>query len=284
MKRVTLALLVATSCTAPSFAADMIMAADPAPVPVDLAMPVGFTGLYIGVQGGGAFNPDDPDNLQVNPSFGPTVPAGGAADAFGDSFSSEFDSSFIGGVHVGYDYQIENFVIGAVADINATDISIKQNAFSNTPAFYTAERSLDYLATARVRGGVMVTDRALAYATGGVAYGEVDYRFSTDSPAVSGNGRSLATARPASVSEDEDEWGYTVGGGLEVLLTDNVSFGAEYLYTNLGSSNSSTRLDGGPFDGSATNGGGTTGEFTDFESDDDFDFHTVTAKLSYRFN
>lgn len=272
----TLALLLASAATlglaSQAIAADVVYA-EPA-APVALAPVMTWTGLYLGVQGGGAFNPDNGDNLAVVPNFG-GAGATFLTNAFGSNFNSEFQSSFIGGAHIGYDYQVGSFVVGALADINALDVAQRASAFSNTPAVYTAERSLDYLVTGRLRAGYLVTDSALLYATGGFAYGEVDYRFGTNSPAVT-------AAFPAFVNSDEDEWGYSVGGGMEVKVTQNISFGAEYLYTNLGDGNSSTRLNGGPFDGSGT--AVIPGQFTDFRSSGDFDFHTVTAKLSYRFN
>jgi len=271
-----LSLLLASAATlafaVPALAADVVYEEPAAPI---MAMPAPtWTGLYLGIQGGGAFNPDNGDNLAVVPNFA-GAGATTIANAFGSNFSSEFDSSFVGGAHVGYDYQAGQFVIGVLADINALDVAQRANAFSNTPAVYTAERSLDYLATGRLRAGYLVTPTALAYATGGVAYGEVDYGFSSNSPAIT-------AAFPAVVNQDEDDFGYTVGGGMEVKVTNNVSFGAEYLYTNLGDGDSSTRLNGGPFDGSSTSV--VAGGFTDFKSSGDFDFHTVTAKLSYRFN
>ncbi|WP_416355130.1 outer membrane protein [Aureimonas phyllosphaerae] len=272
MKRLAL-LLASAALASPAFAADVVYEEPAAPMAV-MAPVANWTGLYLGIQGGGAFNPDNGDNLSIVPNFG----GAGAAfltNAFGNNFSSEFESSFIGGAHIGYDYQIDRFVVGALVDINALDIAQRSSAFSNTPAFYTAERSLDYLATGRLRAGYLVTDMALLYATGGVAYGEIDYGFSTNSPAVT-------AAFPAVINSDEDDWGYSVGGGMEVKVTQNISFGAEYLYTNLGDGGSSTILNGGPFDGSGA--AVIPGQFTDFRSSGDFDFHTITAKLSYRFN
>ncbi|GGD26864.1 outer membrane protein [Aureimonas glaciei] len=275
MKRIALALAAVSLGAVPSLAADVVY--DEPPAPMAMAAPAAsWTGLYIGIQGGGAFNPEDPDNISLNTNgfAGPII--GNGVDAFGNNFDSSFDSSFVGGAHLGYDYQMGSFVLGAILDINAIDVKETASAFSNTPAFYTAQRSLDFLATARLRAGYTVTPSALAYVTGGLAYGEVDYGFSTDSPAVTG-------VNPAAiVNEDEDDFGFTVGAGMEVLVTDNISFGAEYLYTNLGGGDSFTRLSGGPFDGSGA--AVIPGNSTDFRSDGDFDFHTVTAKLSYRFN
>ena len=276
MKRLAL-LLTATVMSAPAFAADVVFNEPPAPAPIAYEAPsLTWTGFYVGVQAGGAFNTDDGDDVFLDTSFGGPVIANGV-DAFQNNFSSEFGSSFVGGAHVGYDYQLGGIVIGAVADINAADITKTATAFSSTPAFYETERSLDYYGTVRARVGAVVAERGLAYVTGGLAYGSVDYSFRTDSPVVSGNRRSNAAATPAIVNEDEDDFGYTIGGGMEVLLTQNLSFGAEYLYTNLGGGDSTTTLNGGPFNGGV--GGSTT-----FRTNDDFDFHTVTAKLSYRFN
>ena len=271
MKRSIVTAAAVTAFAGHAFAADVIYDAPPAPAPIAMA-PVssGWTGLYVGIQGGGAFNPSDPDdvNLQTN---GFAFSGSAIETAFGDNFDSSFESSFAGGAHIGYDYQMGNIVLGAVADINALDISETTSGFSSTPAFYTGTRSLDYLATARLRAGYLVTPTTLAYATGGLAYGKVDYGFSTNSPAVA------APNLAAIVNEDEDDFGYTVGAGMEVMFTDSLSFGAEYLYTNLGGGDSFTRLSGGPF-------GGGVGGSTDFESQGDFDFHTVTAKISYKFN
>jgi len=288
-------LLASVAFATPALAADVVYEEPAAPVAI-VAAPT-WTGLYIGVQGGGAFSPDEGAGLGVFPSFGGNTVVPGFTSAansgfgantigaaFGNSFSSEFESGFIGGGHIGYDTQFDRFVVGVVADISATDIAYNASAFSNTPAVYTAERSIDYLATGRIRAGVLVTPTVLAYATGGVAYGDIDYKFRTDSPVVSGNSRSTAAARPAILLEDEDDVGYTVGGGMELKITENLSFGAEYLYTNLGSGGSVTLLNGGPFDGNASNGGGATTGFTAFRQDTDFDFHTVTAKMSYRFD
>ena len=266
MKRFALLLAAGTAFVSPALAADVVYEEPPAPM-VE-AVPSGWTGFYVGLQGGGVFNPSNPDNINVDTSFGGPVVVGGV-DQFTQNFSSESDASFIGGAHIGYDYQIDQFVIGAVIDINATDFSKTAGVVSRTAdAFYNEERSIDYLATARLRAGYTITPTALAYVTGGLAYADVDYLFDTNSGSAAGVSRN----------DDENEFGYTVGGGMEVKITDNVSFGAEYLYTNLGDGDSSATFTSGPFTG------GVAGGTTTFETDEDFDFHTVTAKVSYRFN
>lgn len=65
-------------------------------------------------------------------------------------------------------------------------------------------------------------------------------------------------------SEDDFKFGFALGAGLEFLVTDNFSIGAEYLYVNLGDAD---------FDA-----------FNDFRGDDDdLDFQTITVRGSFRF-
>lgn len=271
MKRIAL-LLAATAFTAPAVAADITYQEPMAPMapPVAIA-PVesGWSGFYLGLQGGGAFNPTSTDPISVGTSFGAPVTIGGV-DQFDRSFSESNSSGFVGGGHVGYDMQFDRFVLGGILDIQALDYSENSQVVSRTAdALYRLERDLDWYATARLRAGYLITPSVLAYATGGVAYGETDTAFVTTNTGQIGS---------LQVGSSETDWGYSVGGGLETKITDNLSFGTEYLYTNLGSSSTAASFSSGPFAGAAGTG------ITTFSNDDDFDFHTIQAKLSYRFN
>jgi outer membrane immunogenic protein len=63
----------------------------------------------------------------------------------------------------------------------------------------------------RARAG-WAFDRALVYATGGLAYGEVNNGFS---------------------SSDDVSVGWTIGGGVEYAFTNNLTAKVEGLYVNL---------------------------------------------------
>ena len=116
----------------------------------------------------------------------------------------------------------------------------------------------------------MAFDRFLLYVNGGVAYGNFDSDF------VSNTVATIVARRQRS---DEDAWGYTVGGGVEALLTQRVSIGVEYLYTDLDADTAQVTLSG------AGASGGPFGAGTDIRPDDDeFDFHTIRGILKYRFN
>ena len=243
---------------------------------VDVPPPVGeWTGFYAGLQIGGAFG-SDPDGIELDPltttlgtAFSPGTNAGGlnVPDA---GFSGNFDNGVVGGLHLGYDQQFDNnVVLGGIIDVNFTDIGDFQRGRSRTPANYDFERELDVFATARLRAGYAF-GRILPYLTGGVAYGDVDSSYE-DTSAATIQGQS----------EENDKFGYSVGGGVEALVTDKVSIGLEYLYTDLGDNGVTTNLAGpNPANPFGTIGGAGTDRSGE---DEDFDCHSVQVKFSYRF-
>jgi outer membrane immunogenic protein len=246
-------LLSATAAEAADVVYDAPMLASPEVV----ANSLGWSGLYVGGQAGGLFSDGTNDVLIDNDVDGLfNQPSDGI-----DDFFSNADNGFVGGVHVGYDMQYGSLVLGGVADLSFVDFSETRGfttVFGNTTS---VTRDIDMLATARIRAGLAL-DSLLIYGTGGLAYGHVEQNFA---PAEVGG------LSPVS-SLDEDGFGYTVGGGAEFMATSNISFGAEYLYTNLGSDDSyAAQVDAG---GIVRSEG---------YLQDDVDFHTVWAKLSYRF-
>ena len=104
---------------------------------------------------------------------------------------------------VGYNQQIQNFVIGAEGDLAAANV---QGSTGSNSA------KVNSIGTLRARAG-FAADRALVYATGGYAGGQTKVTNGTDG----------------------SKWlnGYAIGGGLEYAFTNNISAKAEYLYTDL---------------------------------------------------
>lgn len=261
MTRVSILLLSTALMAGPALAADMdLPPTDPfVPEPIAPIQPVrDWTGFYVGIHGGGVFNPGDPGVLE----FDGGSPNPAVAAAFGDNYDGAFDSGLTGGVSAGMDFQSGAFVFGGVVDLSLVDVGDRQSAYSATPAYYTQLRDLDFLATVRARAGFLATEDILVYGTGGVALGDVQHSFQTD------------TGFDVETSGGEDwDLGYTVGAGVETRVSDNMTVGVEYLYTNLGSSDYSATISGGPF------GAGTTATGTDA----DFDFHTVRGTLRFSF-
>ena len=183
-----------------------------------------WSGLYVGLHAGYGFSDGDArlDGLG-GPEWDAYYPV-----ALGDKDLSA--DGFVGGFQAGYNHQMDNLVVGLEADIGYSDISDDSDETSPPgyfdPFTYDQGYDLNWLGTVRLRAGYAF-DRALIYATGGFAYGEVDVEHDMQFPVTRYQG-----------DEKEIEIGWTVGGGLEYALTDSWSIRGEYLYFDLGNTES----------------------------------------------
>jgi outer membrane immunogenic protein len=261
------ALSVAFAVSAPAIAADFDMA-QPMLSPMAAPAAADWTGFYVSIFGGGAFNPSTPGVLQLDQdrdgNFSEPLVAP-LSVAFGNNFIGSHDSGFTAGIGAGYDVQMDRIVVGGIIDIAYVDYADRQSGFSSTPASYTELRELNFLGTVRARAGYLVTDNLLAYVHGGLAVGDAQYTFVSTNPNFTSSGG------------DDFAVGYQVGGGLETMITENISLGVEYAYTNLGESDFNTTFTNAPFVVVNPTGTDVRG------SDRIFDFHTVKATLSYKF-
>jgi len=258
MKRFAL-LLASVAFVTPALAADVIYEEPPAPAPmVEAAPQYNWSGFYVGGQAGVAFNRDS-GAFSSDSAF-----AGGNEDG---------ETGFIGGGHVGYDYQFaNNFVLGAVADLNYIDASAKSsfdvtNNLGGTDSF-GVDSDINYTGTVRAKAGYAM-DRFMVYATGGLAYADIDNKRRGGTAFIDADDSYNVSSRTKS-----DDVGYAVGAGVDVLATQNVSFGLEYLYTDLGKTKTTVNFDAV---GDAANDFSAT-------SKSDLDYHSVMAKASYHFN
>ena len=95
---------------------------------------------------------------------------------------------------------------------------------SNGPGAFTLTdigNSLDWFGTTRARLG-WASGPTLTYVTGGLAYGEVSAQGSQISGGL------------FSGSASQSKVGWTIGGGVEYALNENLSLKAEYLYIDFG--------------------------------------------------
>lgn len=146
----------------------------------------------------------------------------GWAETDGGISFDDYEGIF-GGAQVGYNYDFGGFVLGVEGDIQLSDIGYEETV---APGF-GLEAKLDYFGTVRARAGYAF-DGFLPYVTGGLAFG----------------GASIEATTPFGSAEIDDTFvGFTVGGGLEVAVTDNVSVKGEYLYTDFGSADFDTGID-----------------------------------------
>jgi len=191
------------SCSA--FAADIIYNDPPAPpAPPMMPAPFNWSGAYIGVFGGVATGDT---KMGIHPTDG--------------DLPRELDQragGFIGGAQVGYDWQVNRWVLGAVADIAATNYKSKFSVSDGSDTI-KMEGKLSYLGTVRARVGYAF-DRTLVYGHGGFAYGKT--KQSVD---VAGTDFSNAS---------KNRTGWTIGAGAEYAVTDRISLGTEYSYVDLG--------------------------------------------------
>jgi outer membrane immunogenic protein len=192
-----------------AFAADLPYRAPP---PVYLPPPPIFTwtGIYIGGQIGYAWTSG---NNQFD---------GFVDDTFVDSSFGGTPSGVIGGGHVGFNYQINQWVLGLEGSVDGTSLSNTAVLAFPDGSTLTAHSTADIQGSIRGRLGI-AWDRVLIFATGGVAFGG----FNTNI--------SLA-AQPifASASRSDTRVGWTVGGGIEYAVTNNWSIQAEYRFTDFG--------------------------------------------------
>lgn len=219
-----------------ALAADAVVE-EAAPVPIEIAQGLNWSGFYIGVAGGYAFGGDtsiDPQGSDFDVDGGMVIPT------------------------IGYNYQFSNnVVLGVEGDIGFGDVDGKQErtVLGIIDVFGSAD--LDYLATVRGRLGYSV-GRFLPYVTGGLAFARIDVNT------------GLAGAEDDPVFFDKrTQYGYTVGGGLEYAVTDNISIKGEYNYVDLGS-DTYTRGARGIFD-------------PETKQDVDFSTHVVKFGINYRF-
>ncbi|ABF52809.1 outer membrane protein [Sphingopyxis alaskensis] len=247
-----------------------------------------FDGPYISIGGGATLQGNDRGETLVfdtdrDGTYGDTVNTAGGTNAFSPGFCNGAATStanvgcrndkdgpeFFG--RLGYDKRMGNFVLGAVVEGGHSVARDSVSGFSTTPASYTMSREADYQANARLRAGYTPGGGALFYVTGGGAYARLDNRFTTTNTANSfaDNGKTNA-------------WGYTVGGGAELMVTNNIGIGLEYLYTDVKDKDYVVNV--GPGSAPATNPFLLNGGGTDIRrSDPHFRTHSVRGTLSYRF-
>jgi len=145
-------------------------------------------------------------------------------------------SSFFGGLKAGDDWVWDNFLLGAVVDFGwysqDGDMAVVDAAYPDASGnSYTLSSSYDsdWLFTLRGRAGFQFNSAwpTRLYATGGMAmtHLEITNTF-TDNSSLLGVGTS---------DDSKTKVGWTVGGGLEFQVTDNISIDAEYLWVDFSS-------------------------------------------------
>jgi outer membrane immunogenic protein len=135
-------------------------------------------------------------------------------------------AGWLGGAQLGYNWQSGNWVVGVEGDWQWTGQKDSACITACLPnlVFLTVEQQLRWFATLRGRIGY-AHDGVLWYLTGGAAWGRI-----TEQDALSFGPPDLTLA-----SFSHTKGGWTLGGGVETVLTGNWTAKFEYLYIDLGS-------------------------------------------------
>lgn len=208
MRREILALLAASALSVPAIAADLPARTVAPVVPVASVAQMSFSGVYLGLSAGwgqGTYN----DN------------AGGKITANGA----------LVGITAGYNHQYRNnVVVGVEADISWAGIKKSRtttDSFSTMTWVSSATGEQNLFATFRPRIGYAFGNW-MPYLTGGLAVTDSKLKFKEDTY----NLGVLVGTQIGSASKTRVGW--TIGGGVEVLLTANISAKLEYLYADFG--------------------------------------------------
>jgi outer membrane immunogenic protein len=149
-----------------------------------------WTGFYVGINGGGGWGRSNWDTI--------------------DRFNT---SGGMIGVTAGYNYQYNQIVFGAEADIDWSGV---KGSTAVCPTICSTRN--DWLSTIRGRVGVAF-DRFMPFLTAGAVLGDI---------------KATVPGFPAGSATN---LGWTVGAGFEVALVANVTAKFEYLYVDLGNFN-----------------------------------------------
>lgn len=155
-----------------------------------------WTGFYLGINGGGAFN---------------SIKWFSVPDRIGGT--QTVDSGLVGGT-AGYNLQANDpVVVGFEGDIDWSSLS---GTVSPPTCLAGCQLTLPWLATARLRIGYAF-GRFLPYVTGGIALGNMQANIVGD-PFGTETGRNL---------------GWTAGAGLEFVISGPLRAKVEYLHVDL---------------------------------------------------
>jgi outer membrane immunogenic protein len=126
------------------------------------------------------------------------------------------NNGVVGGGHIGYNYQVSQFVFGLEGDVEGTNY--KGNGFSVSNSWANTTRS-DIEASIRARAG-FAWNQILFYITGGAAYA---------------NFHNSALVGGVFYAGDEyDRIGWTGGGGVEYAIDSNWSLRIEDRFSEYG--------------------------------------------------
>jgi opacity protein-like surface antigen len=202
-----------------------------------VAAPVSWTGWYVGGIAGADFGRAD----NIEPGF---------------AAASLHPSGVLIGGTLGYNYQIDRYVIGIEADGSWTNYSgsascaplVSPSTQTVTFIFFqtTCHDNMNWIATVAGRVGYLFGPRTLTYLKGGVAFGRETWSASCNLGPLNNvtglNETTQACLNPAgallnNISAGDTRVGGMIGSGVEFALTQNWSVKGEWDWIDFGSKN-----------------------------------------------
>ncbi len=195
--------MIALAAATPGLLSTPTLAADLTPETGGGSAAYDWSGVYVGGVLGYNWGKDRLTEYNTNDG----TPRNMAFDYNLDGFS--------GGLKTGVNFQSGDFVYGAEADIELTNI---QGTFiDDIQHLGRGDDSYAWQASLRGRAGFAL-DRMMIYGTGGLAAARM---------------KNVYTLVPYGISEpiENTHYGWTAGAGVDYAVTDNVIAGIEYRFT-----------------------------------------------------
>jgi outer membrane immunogenic protein len=154
----------------------------------------------------------------------------------------------LAGLQAGYNQQYGATLVGVEFDYNwsrvkgegVSDFRFFPDVFGpDSGASAVGAHKITSFATIRGRLGWLPTQTWLIYATGGVAFANVDHNVAMSLPSIAfADGTFAFRCPPGRLpcflgASNRATVGWTVGAGSEVAVSPNITLKAEYLYANL---------------------------------------------------
>ncbi|EJF87451.1 hypothetical protein ME1_01053 [Bartonella vinsonii subsp. arupensis OK-94-513] len=240
--------VIAMAAASAAQAADVIIPHEAAPV---IAVPAfSWTGFYIGGQVGSFSSKveiTEPSKNKLNKDLTPKP------------------SGFMGGIYAGSNFDIGNgLILGVETDAVWADREETKERFSHVlqenelndfkddltelkasvatgktiGGIKAGDKRTDsstlkekWSGATRVRIGFAAADRIMPYVAGGIAYAQMQGTYTIKATEAAGNAE-IASAKFFDATKTFV--GYTLGGGVDIAMTDNVLLRAEYRYSDYG--------------------------------------------------
>jgi outer membrane immunogenic protein len=208
-KKLLSASVCAIALAAPALAADL------APVPPP--PPFTWTGFYLGGQIGYGWGEDSSIISIVGPLGAVKV------NPLNGSGSTQLQGA-IGGAHIGYDWQIAQFVLGLEGQVDGATISKTTTPVNNVTYAKNLVTPYTVNTVTPVQGAFLgrvgyAIDRTLLYVVGGGGYGWIKNKYT-----IFNSEGDFSTTRAF----------WTVGAGIEYGITQNWFVRAEYRHSDFG--------------------------------------------------